>query len=73
MKYIQTPKEVKLKELLEKKFLSPSMYNQIHCPNPNTIKVKDLIFPLQKGKEVGSSAYVEESKKKFIRTRTTFK
>ena len=69
MTFVQAPQSVTFDELRSKGSLSPSSYQRIMIKNPNKRKVEDLIKPLIKGKEVGSSVYVEKSNYHFVRTR----
>ena len=69
MKYVSVPKTVSFNDLWKKGALSPSLYEKVVYKNHNVKKVAKLIEEPVKGKEVGSSSYVEGSKHYFIRNR----
>ena len=70
MKYTNTPREISIREVLDKLVLSPSMYEKLVCQNPNTRPIKELVNPPVKGSEVGQSSYVTASEYSFVRTRS---
>jgi hypothetical protein len=74
MRYIATPKEISLTEILSSGFsLSPSQYKKVILPNPNYIFVKDFLSRELKftdlGNEVGSINYIWRSPYFFMRTK----
>ena len=68
MKYVTIPNEISIDEIDAKSVLSPSLYEKIICKNSNTQLIKTLIKEPIKGKEVGSSSYIDTSEYYFIRT-----
>jgi len=70
MEYVQIPKTVTYKELIERSSLSPSSYKTLSLKNKNVNKINELISEKpRKGLEVGSSSYIRKSKFFFIRTK----
>lgn len=72
--YVAVPKIVKISEIEDKGFvLSPSLFRRVEIKNQNVKKIRDLLDrelkPKDKGFEVGSKAYVYNSKFFFIRTK----
>lgn len=69
MEYISVPKTVHFDDLWKKGALSPSLYRKVVYKNSNVKAVAELIEEPIKGREVGSSSYVERSEYFFIRNR----
>jgi len=68
-------KTLNIQEIKEKNFvLSPSLYKRVNIKNKNVKKVRELLDrdlkSKDKGFEVGSTAYISESKYFFIRTKS---
>lgn len=70
MSYIKSVNEASYEEVLEKDFvLAPSSLNYVDIKNKNVKTLKSLISSKDKGREVGSFAYIPKSNKFFIRTK----
>ncbi len=70
MKYIQIPKTITYKDLLEKRSLSASSYRSLSLKNENVRKIRELLSEKpQKGEEVGSFSYISKSKFYFVRNK----
>lgn len=60
---------VDLKSILNNQFiLSPSNYNKTEINSSKSIPLSNLVKKIDKGIEVGSNSYIDESEYKFIRT-----
>lgn len=72
MNYVIIPNEVSMLEIIDKDYsLSPSMYKKIKISNKNVKKIGELIEGnFVEGEEIGSIAYMKESKYYFIRTKS---
>lgn len=71
MQYLQVPKEISYKALVDKKSFSPSEYKNVPIKNNNVKKISDLLSEEPtKGEEVGSFSYISKSKVFFLRTKT---
>jgi len=70
MKYIQVPRTITYKDLVQKSSLSPSSYRTLSFKNKNVKSIRELLLeePLR-GQEVGSFSYTNKSKFHFIRTK----
>jgi len=70
MEYIQIPKFITYKDLLQKNSLSPNSYRVFPIKNKNAKTIRELLSqkPL-KGQEVGSFSYINKSNFYFIRTK----
>ena len=70
MAYIDIPKEISSKEILDNECnLSSNAYKRLLMKNTNFKTLRKLLKDSQSGKEVGSIAYVKDSEFIFLRTK----
>lgn len=74
MPYASIPKELNIKEIIDKgHILSPLHYQRLRIGNNNTVSVRDFLDrdlkPKDKGIEIGSQNYISKSSHFFISTK----
>lgn len=70
MAYLELPQNVNFKEISKNKFLSPRTYKILKVKNRRLIPLLEFLDTPEpiRGSEIGSSAYVQKSPYKFMRT-----
>ena len=70
--YIKKPSYIKRTQFSNKNFcknsLCPKDYRELITKNENTVNFNDFIIEKYRGKEIGSDAYMKQSKYKFLKT-----
>src|SRR3989344_5778684 len=70
MEYILVPKEIEVDKLKNRDYsLAPSSLTYFYMKNKNVQPLSSLLSAKDKGKEIGSFAYIPKSNKFFIRTK----